>query len=118
MYAMQLWLVQLWRDSCLLRFGFHSGNCCAGSVGHFIVTRLFVLLTPTIIMSTIAVPDVLSIDLQPMAISSMASIASMASQPLLHSLGSPPPCLRLDDSSVHGSFLEGLPHVRARLDAR
>ncbi|KAH9081610.1 choline kinase cytoplasm [Lactarius deliciosus] len=56
-----------------------------------------------------------------MSISSISSLASITSQPLLHSLGSharPPPSLRLDDSAVHGSLLEGIPHARAKLDAR
>ncbi|KAH9065704.1 kinase-like protein [Lactarius vividus] len=74
-------------------------------------------------MSTeIAVPDVVNIDLhKSMSISSISSIASITSQPLLHSLGSharPPPSLRLDDSAVHSGLLEGIPHARAKLDAR
>lgn len=56
-----------------------------------------------------------------MAMSSISSNAPIASQPLHHSLGCPPrtsPYVRLDDPSLHGGLLEGLPHVRARLDAR
>ena len=76
-------------------------------------------------MSTeIAVPDVASANTdlhKSMSISSMSSIASITSQPLLHSLGSrsrTAPSLRLDDSATHGSLLEGIPHARAKLDAR
>lgn len=70
-------------------------------------------------MSTkIAVPDVVNIDLhRPLVISSASPNALIASQPVLHSLANPPlsPTYpRPDDSSV----LDGLPHVRARLDAR
>lgn len=41
-------------------------------------------------------------------------------KPLLHSLGPSrsPPKVRLHDSSIHGGFLEDMPHVRTRLDAR
>lgn len=77
-------------------------------------------------MSTeIAIPDVVAsvnIDLhKSMSISSISSIASITSQPLLHSLGSlsrPPPSLRVDDSAIHGSLLDGISHARAKLDAR
>lgn len=77
-------------------------------------------------MSTeIAVPDVVAsvnIDLhKSMSISPISSIASITSQPLLHSLGSlprPSPPLRLDDSAAYGSLLDGIPHARAKLDAR
>jgi hypothetical protein len=74
-------------------------------------------------MSTeIVVPDVVNIDLhKSMSISSMSSIASITSQPLFHSLGGhprPAPSLRFDDSAAHGSLLEGIPHARAKLDAR
>ncbi|KAH9003978.1 kinase-like protein [Lactarius hatsudake] len=74
-------------------------------------------------MSTeIAVPDVVaSVNIDLHKSMSISSIASITSQPLLHSLGSharPPPSLRLDDSAAHGSLLEGIPHARAKLDAR
>ena len=77
-------------------------------------------------MSTeFAVPDLVAsvnIDLhKSMSLSSISSITSITSQPLLHSLGSLPrqaPSLRLDDFAVHGSLLEGIPHARAKLDAR
>jgi hypothetical protein len=77
-------------------------------------------------MSTeIAVPDVVaSVNIElhkSMSLSSISSIASITSQPLLHSLGSlprPPPSHRLDDSALHGSLLDGIPHARAKLDAR
>ena len=74
-------------------------------------------------MSTeIVVPDVVaSVNIDLHKSMSMSSIASITSQPLLHSLGShprPTPSLRLDDSAVHGSLLEGIPHARAKLDAR
>ncbi len=73
-------------------------------------------------MSTVAIPDTVNIDPhRPMAMSSISSNTPITSQPLHHSLGCPPrtsPYVRLDDSSLHGGLLEGLPHVRARLDAR
>lgn len=74
-------------------------------------------------MSTqIAVPEGVNIDLhRPLVMSSISPDALITSQPVLHSLGNSPlgpTYARSDDSSVHGGFLEGLPHVRARLDAR
>ncbi|KAI0001571.1 hypothetical protein BJV77DRAFT_968692 [Russula vinacea] len=68
----------------------------------------------TAIMSTeIAGPDIVNIDLhRPLAMSSVSPNALISS-------GNPPlgPTYpRIHDSS-HGGFLEGLPHVRARLDA-
>jgi hypothetical protein len=76
----------------------------------------------------LAVPDVVNVNMdlhRPLVnkvISSMSPNVPISSKPLLHSLGYPPispPYVRFDDSSsLHGSFLEGLPHVRARLDAR
>ena len=50
----------------------------------------------------------------------MSSISPNTRNTLHHPLGIPPrnpTCLRSDDS-VHGGYLEGMPHVRARLDAR
>jgi len=77
-------------------------------------------------MSTeFAVPDVVAsvnIDLhKSMTLSSMSSITSITSQPLLHSLGGhprPAPSLRLDDFAAHGPLLEGIPHARVKLDPR
>lgn len=74
-----------------------------------------------VIMSTkLAVSD--NIDLhRPLIMPSISSNTRMTSQPVHRSLGIPPrnsTYLRSDDSSVHGGFLEGMPHVRARLDAR
>ncbi len=67
--------------------------------------------------SKIVVPDVLNIDLRlPLVMSSITSNTRKTSQPVHHSLA--PTYLRPDDSSVHTGFLEGLPQVRARLDAR
>jgi hypothetical protein len=66
-------------------------------------------------MSTeIAGPDIVNIDLH------RPSIMSSVSPNALMSLGKPPlgPTYPRPDDSSHGGFLEGLPHVRARLDAR
>jgi hypothetical protein len=72
-------------------------------------------------MSTeVAVPDVVIMDIhRPIAMSSISCSATITPQPL-HSLGPSrtPPKVRLHDSSIHGGFLEDMPHVRARLDAR
>jgi hypothetical protein len=71
-------------------------------------------------MSTkLAVSDVnVNIDLhRPLVMSSISPNTRKTS----HSLSIPPrnpTYLRSDDSSVHGGFLEGMPDVRARLDAR
>ena len=74
-------------------------------------------------MSTeVAVPDIVaSVNIDLHKSMSLSSISSITSQPLLHSWGSlprSPPSLRFDDSAAHGSLLEGIPHARAKLDAR
>ncbi|KAI0308251.1 kinase-like domain-containing protein [Multifurca ochricompacta] len=77
-------------------------------------------------MSTeIAVPDVansVNIGLhRSMSMSSISSIASITSQTSLHSFGGlprTPPSFRSDDFAVHGGLLEGIPHIRAKLDPR
>jgi hypothetical protein len=70
-------------------------------------------------MSTkLAVSDVnVNIDLRPpLVMSSISPNTRKASRSL--SIPRNPTFLRSDDSSLHGGFLEGIPHVRARLDAR
>lgn len=69
-------------------------------------------------MSTeVAVPDAVNVDIhRPM--SSISSNASITSQPLLGCPIRNRSYARIDDSSSHGGFLEGIPHVQARLDAR
>jgi hypothetical protein len=72
----------------------------------------------TIIMST----KLVNIDLhRPLVMSSISPNTRKTSQPVRRSLSIPPrnpTSLRSDDSSLHGGFLEGVPHVHARLDAR
>jgi hypothetical protein len=74
-------------------------------------------------MSTkLAVSDVnVNVDLhRPLVMSSISPNTRKTPQ-TVHPLSIPPrnpTYLRSDDSSVHGGFLEGMPHVRARLDAR
>ena len=69
-------------------------------------------------MSTkLAAPDVnVNIDLhRPLAMSSISSNTRKSS----HSSGIPRNSTYLcSDDSVHGGVLEGMPHVRAQLDAR
>ena len=71
-------------------------------------------------MSTeVAVPDAANVDLhRPVVMSSISSNASITSQPLLGCPIRNRSYARIDDSSSHDGFLEGLPHVHARLDAR
>jgi len=74
-------------------------------------------------MSTeVALPDVVNIDFhRPVPVSAVSHNTPITSQPLFHSLTNGSrrlPYHSLDDSSVHGSPLEGLPHVNAQLDAR
>ena len=70
-------------------------------------------------MSTkLAVSDVNDLH-RPLVMSSISPNTRKTSPQVHHPLGIPrnPTYLRSDDS-VHGGFLEGMPHVRARLDAR
>jgi hypothetical protein len=72
----------------------------------------------------IALPDpidTINIDLhKSMSMSFVSPIAPVTSQSLHHPLGSAPrnPQSLCPDDSAHSIFLEGLPHVRAKLDAR
>jgi hypothetical protein len=83
------------------------------------------LLTPlhlsTIMSTQVAVPDPIdSITHKSMSMSFMHPIDPITSQSLHHPLGAPrhPQLFRPDDSAAQSSFLEGLPHVRTKLDAK